>query len=212
MSAARQSEAGCAECAGSLQVLGRSDKDEGAPKAADFVGCRSYLTQRVKSHPVPHNVVQKFIDDVMEGTKLDPDGVSGPVQQMLVLCSVLLAWCLTDIADDCRRQVAFKFMNMVAFSDAALNASALCMAYMPSFAKHTRFGSAGAKKRAAPAAPAISDADVVQHTKWNDLVAQGTLRSKTNDVLKAYCRHFKLPATGKKADLVDRVAAHVQSS
>jgi hypothetical protein len=73
-------------------------------------------------------------------------------------------------------------------------------------------GGGASKKRPAAAAPAVSDADVVQHTPWKDLVAKGTLRSKTMDTLKAYCRHHKLPLASKKAELLDRVTAHVQKS
>jgi hypothetical protein len=69
---------------------------------------------------------------------------------------------------------------------------------------------ASGKKRAAPAGPTLADSDVVQHIPWTELVAAGTLKSKSMDVLKQYLRHFKLATAGKKADLVDRVSQHVK--
>jgi hypothetical protein len=64
------------------------------------------------------------------------------------------------------------------------------------------------KKRPNPAA-GLSDADVVQHTAWKDLLSAGQLKSKTVDTLKQYCRHYKLATSGKKADLLERVSAHI---
>ena len=48
------------------------------------------------------------------------------------------------------------------------------------------------------------------HTQ--ELVAKGALKNKTVDLLKQYCRHYKLKATGKKQELLDRVTEHVNKS
>ena len=80
--------------------------------------------------------------------------------------------------------------------------------------RHDPDATAAGKKRAAPAAaaPTLSDADVVQHTPWKQLAATNKVKGKSMDVLKQYLRHYKLPLSGKKADLVDRVTAHVNQS
>lgn len=43
-------------------------------------------------------------------------------------------------------------------------------------------------------------------------MAKGALKNKTVDLLKQYCRHYKLKATGKKQELLDRVTEHVNKS
>jgi hypothetical protein len=71
---------------------------------------------------------------------------------------------------------------------------------------------AAGRKRAAPAAPVVSDAEVVTNINWKELVEKGTIKSKTNDMLKQYLRHYKLSTAGRKAELLDRVSQHVMSS
>ena len=66
------------------------------------------------------------------------------------------------------------------------------------------------KKRAAPAAaaPRVSDAEVVAHVDWKNLVKTGALKSKTIDMLKQYLRHHKMSTAGRKAELLERVSQH----
>jgi hypothetical protein len=68
------------------------------------------------------------------------------------------------------------------------------------------------RKRTAPAAPAVSDAEVATNMNWKELVEKGGVKSKTNDILKQYLRHHRLPTAGRKADLIDRVSQHVMGS
>lgn len=39
----------------------------------------------------------------------------------------------------------------------------------------------------------------------------GTLAQLTNDTLKAYLQYNKLPKSGRKAELIDRIISHVHS-
>lgn len=56
----------------------------------------------------------------------------------------------------------------------------------------------------APAAP-------VDYAAWKDPSIMNNLASKTVPELKDYCRHFKLPLSGKKQDIIDRVTNHMKS-
>lgn len=64
-------------------------------------------------------------------------------------------------------------------------------------------------KRAAPVPTAQDDAAVATKLPWKRLADSGKVQSKTVDVLRQYLRHFGLNTSGRKAELVDRVVAHI---
>ncbi len=56
----------------------------------------------------------------------------------------------------------------------------------------------------------LTQTEIYQQHNWAKLAeSEKGLAKLTNDILKVYCAHHKLPTGGRKADLVSRIMAHL---